>query len=82
MTTEDLLNEIQALVAARNKAPQLLTVKEAAKYLAVSESTIRRWIEFQKIPVVRLDDMVRLNVEDIKKYVKTCTQPVHELWRG
>lgn len=37
MTTEDLLNEIQALVAARNKAPQLLDVKEAAKYLAVSE---------------------------------------------
>lgn len=42
MSVEDALNEIMALVAARNKAPQLLTVKEAAKYLAVSERTIRR----------------------------------------
>ncbi|GEM_PF-2904979 len=79
---EELLVEIQALIAARNKAPQLLTIKEAAKYLAVSESTIRRWINLQKIPVVRFDDTVRLNVEDLKKLVKACTQQVHEIWRS
>lgn len=76
MSAEDALNEILTLAAARNKMPHLRTVKEAAKYLAVSERTMRRLIEFQKIPVAKLDDSImRLNVDDLREYVKDCTQP-------
>ncbi|MHC9540649.1 MAG: helix-turn-helix domain-containing protein [Vulcanimicrobiota bacterium] len=76
MSAENALNEILILAAARNKIPKLLTVKEAAKYLAVSERTVRRLIEFQKIPVAKLDDSImRLNVDDLREYVKDCTQP-------
>jgi excisionase family DNA binding protein len=34
--------------------PQLLTVTEAATLLKVSERTIRRWIEAEKIPYLEL----------------------------
>lgn len=81
MTTEDALNEIMALVAARNKAPQLLTVKEAAKALAVSESTIRRMVGLQKIPSIQVEGAVRLDIADLKEYVKRNKSRVHEVWR-
>lgn len=34
--------------------PHLLTVKEAARLLNVSERTVRRWIEAESIPYVEL----------------------------
>ncbi|MEX2108886.1 MAG: helix-turn-helix domain-containing protein [Solirubrobacterales bacterium] len=34
--------------------PQLLTVSEAAKLLNVNERTIRRWIEAESIPYLKL----------------------------
>ena len=40
-----------ATTAAR---PQLLTVSEAAALLNVNEKTIRRWIEAESIPFVKL----------------------------
>jgi excisionase family DNA binding protein len=81
MTTEDALNEIMALVAARNKAPQLLDVKEAANVLAVSQSTIRRMISLQKIAHVQVEGAVRLDMADLKEYVKRNKTRVHEVWR-
>ena len=35
-------------------APKLLTVAQAAKLLAVSEKTVRRWIDDERIPYLRL----------------------------
>jgi excisionase family DNA binding protein len=34
--------------------PQLLTVAQAASLLNVSEKTIRRWVEYEKVPHIRL----------------------------
>lgn len=34
--------------------PQLLTVAEAATLLSVSDRTIRRWIEAEKVPYLKL----------------------------
>ena len=35
-------------------APKLLTVAQAASLLAVSEKTVRRWIDGERIPFLRL----------------------------
>jgi excisionase family DNA binding protein len=35
-------------------APKLLTVAQAASLLAVSEKTVRRWIDGDRIPYLRL----------------------------
>lgn len=35
-------------------APKLLTVAQAASLLAVSEKTVRRWIDAERIPYLKL----------------------------
>jgi len=35
-------------------APKLITIAQAASLLAVSEKTVRRWIDDERIPFVRL----------------------------
>jgi excisionase family DNA binding protein len=35
-------------------APKLLTVAQAASLLAVSEKSVRRWIEAEQVPYLRL----------------------------
>jgi excisionase family DNA binding protein len=83
MTAEDLLLEVQTLIAERRKAPQLLTVKEAALHLAVSAATVRRWIGLEKIPVVRLNgETVRIDLTDLQALVKSNKQGVNKVWRG
>ena len=81
MTAEDALNEIMALVAARNKAPQLLTVKEAAKALAVSPLTIKRWVNDKKIPFVKVVGAVRFRRKDIERFIERGKREVSECWR-
>jgi len=41
-------------MALRAAQPQLLTVAQAASLLSVSDRTIRRWIEAERIPYVEL----------------------------
>jgi len=42
---------VMTLIASR---PQLLTVAQAASLLKVSDRTIRRWIEAEKVPYLKL----------------------------
>lgn len=39
----------------------LLTVKEAAKYLRLDESTIRTWVNQNKIPHLRVNSEIRFS---------------------
>lgn len=45
------LSDRMTLTASR---PQLLTVSQAAELLKVSDRTIRRWIETEKVPYLKL----------------------------
>jgi excisionase family DNA binding protein len=49
---------------------QLLTAKEAAALLCLSENTIRQWIWQRRLPVVRLGRAVRLRREDLEQLVE------------
>jgi excisionase family DNA binding protein len=48
----------------------LLTAKEAAEFLCLSENTIRQWIWQRRLPVVRLGRAVRLRREDLDQLIK------------
>jgi len=52
---------------------QLLTAKEAAEFLSVSENTIRQWIWQRRLPVIRLGRAVRLKRDDLSQLIKRCT---------
>jgi excisionase family DNA binding protein len=49
---------------------ELLTAKEAAEFLCMSENTIRQWIWQRRLPVVRLGRAVRLPREDLRRLIE------------
>ena len=49
---------------------QLLTAKEAAVLLGLSEHTIRQWIWQRRLPVVRLGRAVRLKRQDLEQLIE------------
>lgn len=48
---------------------ELITVREAAKRLAVSPLTIRRWVALRRVPVVRIGRAVRIREQDLEALI-------------
>lgn len=46
---------------------ELLTLKEACKFLNISESTIRRWIKSKKIKAIQVGRPYFFDKDDLKK---------------
>lgn len=46
----------------------LLRVRDAAEWLAVSQTKVREWIDRGLLPVVRCDRMVRIRPEDLTEF--------------
>jgi len=58
-----------------NRIPQLLTVRELAPMLRVSELTLRKWVQRGVIPVVCPHPrVVRFNAEVIEKWLSERTR--------
>ncbi len=55
---------------------KLLTIYEAAEYLRVSPSTIRRILREGSLPTVRLPGsrLVRINAQALADFVRSCGQ--------
>ena len=51
--------------------PELLTVKEVAEILRVSERTVRHYIENKKIPAIQLSGAIRIRKEDLDRILAT-----------
>jgi excisionase family DNA binding protein len=49
---------------------KLLTAREAAQFLRLSENTVRQWIWQRRLPVVRLGRAVRLRKADLEKLLE------------
>ena len=47
----------------------MLTLREVAEYLRVSEKTVRRWVAQRRIPCVRLGRAVRFVRGDVFRWV-------------
>jgi excisionase family DNA binding protein len=60
-------------------APEpLLTVSEAARLLAVSDKTIRRWITAGRLPAVRLGRLVRISSKSLNEFIQLNEQKSDE----
>ena len=55
-------------------APRLLTVQEAARYLAVSVSTLYGWVWQRRVPFVKVGRALRFDLDDLKKFVEDNKQ--------
>lgn len=55
----------------KEKSEQLLTIKEMAALLKVSEKTIVEWVQYRRIPYVRVDgEYIRFRLSDIAEWIK------------
>jgi len=48
---------------------ELLSLKEAANYLTISVSTLKRLIQAKKIPVLKIGRIYRIDKEDLIKFI-------------
>ena len=61
---------------------KLLTPKEVAQALALSQRTLARWIARQEIEIVRLGRAVRIRESELHRLIEANTQPVARIWKG
>ncbi|MEW6410929.1 MAG: helix-turn-helix domain-containing protein [Candidatus Zixiibacteriota bacterium] len=59
---------------------RLLTPQEVADYLNVKKSTIYGWTHEEKIPHLKLGNLVRFRKEDIERWLKTRTRKARRRW--
>ncbi len=54
-----------------NSERRLMTVREAANYLAISASTLYGWVWQRKVPFVKVGRALRFDVADLEKLVRS-----------
>jgi excisionase family DNA binding protein len=59
---------------AVNSAPRLLSVDEAAQVFGLNRHTLRSWVQKGKVPVVRLDSVVRIDRQDLEGIIQNAKQ--------
>lgn len=54
----------------------LITVQDAAKYLAVSTSTLYGWVWQKRIPFVKVGRSLRFEVGELQNFIQSNRFPV------
>jgi excisionase family DNA binding protein len=49
----------------------LITVQDAAKFLAVSTSTLYGWVYLRRIPFVKVGRALRFEVAELQKFIQS-----------
>ena len=55
----------------------LITVHDAAKFLAVSTSTLYGWVYLRRIPFVKVGRALRFELAELQKFIQSNRFPVH-----
>jgi excisionase family DNA binding protein len=54
---------------------RLMTVKQAAEFLACSEAAIRKWMYQRRLPRVKVGRLTRLRLSDLESFVSGGPHP-------
>lgn len=49
---------------------RLVTIREAARYLSVSVSTLYGWVWQRRIPFVKVGRALRFDLDDLKRFIE------------
>ena len=55
---------------SRDPGTRLLDIKQAAKFLSVSVSTLYGWVWQRRIPFVKMGRAVRFDVGDLERFIE------------
>ncbi len=53
---------------------RLVTIKEVAEFLMIKQSTLYSWVHSGSIPFHKLNGLIRFDLDDIERWVKTSRQ--------
>ncbi|WP_255307271.1 helix-turn-helix domain-containing protein, partial [Enterococcus faecium] len=53
------------------KSKAYLNKKQACEFLGIDNNTLDKWIRVYNFPVIKIDGVVRFDVEDIKDFMNT-----------
>ena len=70
LPTETQLDSVKGTLARDG----LLTVREAAQYLAVSVSTLYGWVWQRRIPFVKIGRALRFDSHDLESFIESNKQ--------
>jgi len=66
----------RSLAQQSSVSPRLLTMRQAAEYVAVSYWTVRGWVESGKLSPVRLGErLIRIERADLDRLIETRKEP-------
>ncbi len=57
---------------------EFLTVRELAKYLRISSTSVYRLVERRDLPFYRMSQKLLFNLTDVEAYVKKCRTEAFE----
>ncbi len=67
----------------RENKTRIMTLKEVANYLRVTEKTIHRLLDRKDIPAARVGKLWRFNIEEIDNWLKERSVPErHAYWQS
>jgi excisionase family DNA binding protein len=69
------LQEATANAAASAIRPRLLTVEQAAAYIGRTKEAVQHMISSGKLPTVRSDRRVFVDLEDLDRWIREHKQP-------
>jgi excisionase family DNA binding protein len=55
---------------------KIMRVKEASTYLGVSESTIRKYVLEKSIPFIKINGIIRFDLNDIENWLEKGKVPI------
>ncbi len=59
-----------SVMSDMNEVPDLLSVKEVAELLHISERTVHRMIERKELPAYKVGKVIRVERKDVLKYLE------------
>ena len=60
-----------ALISTESNTHRLFTVREAARYLSVSVSTLYGWVHQRRIPFVKAGRALRFDLADLDRFIES-----------
>ena len=55
---------------------KLITIKEVSEMISVKPYSLYQWAELGQIPCIKLNGVLRFDIEDIKKWMDSCKKVV------
>lgn len=59
-------------ICLEDKVLKLLTVQEVSEILQAKPKTVYQWAELGQIPCLKLNGVLRFDIDDILKWIKDC----------